>query len=89
MQQKIYCGKIAVTLSPKLKIMNTIKFKTSLKCEGCVAKITQGLNAVPSVKKWEVDLKSPNKVLTVEGENIREADIVASLKKDGYTAEKL
>jgi copper chaperone CopZ len=69
--------------------MNTVQFKTSLKCEGCVAKITPGLNAISSIKKWNVDLKSPDKTLTVEGDTINESDIVQSLKKDGYTAAKL
>jgi len=66
--------------------MRTIKFKTSLKCEGCVAKITPGLNAISSIKKWDVDLKSADKILIVEGDNIHEQDIIASLKKNGYTA---
>ncbi len=68
--------------------MSELKFKTSLKCDGCVASVTPGLNAIPSVEKWEVDLTSPEKTLIVTGENLKEDEIIAALQKAGYKAEK-
>lgn len=46
--------------------MNTIKFKTNLKCSGCVEKIAKVLDNNPSIKSWEVDLSSTEKELKVE-----------------------
>lgn len=46
--------------------MNTIKFKTNLKCSGCVEKIAKILDNNPSIKSWEVDLSSTEKELKVE-----------------------
>ena len=43
----------------------TIKFKTTLKCGGCVAKITPLLNSMKNVLEWSVDLNTPERVLTV------------------------
>jgi len=43
----------------------TVKFKTSLKCGGCVAKITPLLNSMRNVAEWTVDLNTPERVLTV------------------------
>ena len=65
------------------------KFKTNINCDACVAKVTPVLNGNPTVEKWEVDTKNPDKILTVEGENINEQELVQSLEKIGYRAEKL
>jgi len=43
----------------------TVKFRTSLKCGGCVAKITPLLNSMRNVAEWTVDLNTPERVLTV------------------------
>lgn len=65
------------------------KFKTNINCDACVAKVTPVLNGNPTVEKWEVDTKNPDKILTVEGENINEQELVQSLEKIGYRAEVL
>ncbi|WP_199118663.1 heavy-metal-associated domain-containing protein [Pedobacter sp. ASV28] len=69
--------------------MNTIKFKTNINCSACVAKVTSTLNDQEQIEKWEVDTENPNKILTVQGEDIDEADLVKSLQKIGYKAEKI
>lgn len=69
--------------------MNTLKFKTTINCGSCVAKVTPVLNEQENIEKWSVDTENPNKVLTVEGENIDEADLVKALSKIGYKAEKI
>ena len=43
----------------------TVRFKTSLKCGGCVAKITPLLNSMRNVAEWSVDLNTPERLLTV------------------------
>lgn len=69
--------------------METLKFNTSLKCSGCVAAIQPKMDQLENVAKWDVDLTQPIKVLTVEGENLNEQDIVNAVKSSGYTAEKV
>jgi copper chaperone len=66
--------------------MKTLKFKTNINCSACVAKVTPVLNENTSVEKWEVDTQNPNKILTVEGENISQQELIQSLEKIGYKA---
>lgn len=69
--------------------METLKFKTNIKCGGCIAAVTPYLNKVNEIKKWEVDTINPDKVLTVEAENMSAQEVIAKIKEAGYTAEKL
>lgn len=69
--------------------MNTLKFKTNVRCDNCVAKITPFINENPNIKKWEVDLTIPDRILTVEGEDVKPQDVKDALSKAGYTAEIL
>ena len=48
--------------------METTKFKTTIKCSGCVANVTPFLNDALGKDNWEVDYNNPSKVLTVVGE---------------------
>jgi copper chaperone len=50
--------------------MKTIQFKTNIKCSGCVATVTPGLNKTAGENNWTVDLQSPDKVLTVSAEGL-------------------
>ena len=73
--------------------MNTIKFKTSLKCNGCVNAIKPGMDSVKGISFWEVFLDVTDKVLEVEFDNIPENEIQEKVesvvKKAGYQIEKL
>ena len=69
--------------------MDTLKFKTTINCSSCVAKVTPVLNNLENIEQWSVDTESTDKVLTVTGEYIDEADLVKSLAKIGYKAEKI
>lgn len=69
--------------------MNTYKFKTSLSCSGCVSKIEKILNAEKDILKWEVDLNSPDKILTIETETFDPNQLPALLLKAGYKAEQI
>ncbi|MCO4292281.1 heavy-metal-associated domain-containing protein [Solitalea sp. MAHUQ-68] len=66
-----------------------LKFKTNIKCTGCIATITPELNGLKEVKHWEVDLASADKVLTVEGEDLQPSQVKDALKGVGYTAEQI
>ncbi|MDQ6480908.1 hypothetical protein [Dyadobacter sp. LHD-138] len=68
--------------------METIKFKTNIKCGGCIAAVTPFLTAENGFDKWEVDLQSENRVLSVEtGKSADE--VVEVIKKAGYVAEPI
>jgi copper chaperone len=70
--------------------METIKFKTTIKCSGCVATVTPGLNETVGVNNWQVDLQSPDKVLTVNtSDKDKEKDVIQKLQQAGYKAEKI
>jgi copper chaperone len=69
--------------------MKTIEYKTSLKCGGCVERITEGMNAVEGIVKWEVDLTKPVKIMKVETLKDNEAEVIGVLGKLGYTCEKI
>ncbi|MEP7233381.1 MAG: heavy-metal-associated domain-containing protein [Ginsengibacter sp.] len=69
--------------------MNTYKFKTNINCSGCVASVTPHLNSNRDIKNWKVDTTNPNKLLTVESENLNEGAIKSLVEKAGYKAEKM
>ena len=68
--------------------METTKFKTTIKCSGCVAKVTPFLNEALGENNWEVDYNNPSKVLTVVGEKNNEK-VVEAVARAGYKAEAL
>lgn len=50
--------------------MTERKYKTNLNCGSCVAAVTPHLNGEGRIRRWAVDTRSPDKVLTVEGEAV-------------------
>jgi len=69
--------------------METIRFKTNLKCSGCVNAITPGLESLNLIKKWSVDLQDPDKILEVNSnEDITEL-VTEAVKKAGYQISRL
>ncbi|ANH84046.1 hypothetical protein A8C56_18175 [Niabella ginsenosidivorans] len=69
--------------------MDTLRFKTNLKCDGCVSKITPALDELKEVHNWSVDLKDPDRILTLSGEALDEKAIEQALQQNGYRAEKI
>ena len=69
--------------------MKTLRFKTSLKCGGCVNAIKPGLESLNKIEKWSVDLESPDKVLEVEAAEDISAEVMESVKKAGYVISQL
>jgi copper chaperone CopZ len=64
------------------------KFKTNIKCDACVAKVTPYLNESAGNGNWQVNLADPQKTLTIEGEASSEK-IQEALQKAGYKAEQV
>lgn len=68
--------------------METIKFKTTIKCSGCVAKVSPFLNEALGEDNWKVDYNNPSKILTVVGENDK-SKVIGAVERAGYKAESI
>lgn len=66
---------------------NTIKLKTNVKCAACVAAIKPAMDSLPA-ESWEVDLKSPDRILTLRG-NVDSETVKSALEKSGYKGESI
>ncbi|HEX5152838.1 MAG TPA: heavy-metal-associated domain-containing protein [Parafilimonas sp.] len=69
--------------------MEILQFKTNINCGGCVAKVTPGLNETEGIKTWNVDLKSPERILTVETEDVSAKDVINAVNKAGFKIEQV
>lgn len=61
-----------------------LKYKTNLNCGSCVAAVQSRLDGDPAIQRWSVDTNDPNKVLTVEGENLSEPEIQRHIADGGF-----
>lgn len=69
--------------------MTDFKFKTNIKCGGCIATVTPFLDKVSGIEKWEVDTTIPEKVLTVTCNLTDTTSIENAVKEAGYTIERI
>ncbi len=67
---------------------NIIKFKTSINCNGCLAKVTPVLNKIEGIIEWDVDLGDQNKTLTVKSNDLSAEVVIDKLKEIGFRAEE-
>lgn len=64
--------------------MSTLQFKTDLSCESCVETLKPFFKDDSEIESWNVDLKSPDKILTVTGKKIDESHVSDLVEKAGY-----
>ena len=69
--------------------MKTLKFKTNIKCNNCIAKVKPFLDNKKNITEWNVDIDIPDKILTVTGEDLSENNIIETLEEAGYSALKI
>jgi len=72
--------------------MKTLKFKSSLKCNGCVNAIKPGMEAINDVKSWRVFLDVSDKIIEVETEGSEEEvakEVKDAVTKAGYRIEQV
>ena len=69
--------------------MKQYQFKTNINCSGCVAKVTPVLNQSDNIESWNVDTNNPNKVLTVDTNNLAENDVKQIVLQAGFKAERI
>jgi copper chaperone CopZ len=65
------------------------KFKTNIKCDGCIATVTPALNETVGQNNWSVDLKNPARILTIKNEGVKNSQVIEALQKVGYKAEEI
>lgn len=64
--------------------MNTVRVKTDLRCGACVRSIGPLFDAEPGVERWDADVSTPDKVLTVEGDRVTAGRVGEILNTKGY-----
>jgi copper chaperone len=67
--------------------MKTLSFKTNIKCGGCIAKVTPTLQNAEGIAKWEVDTGTPDKILTVQTDQLSAQEVQALVQQAGFTAQ--
>ena len=69
--------------------MNTLQFKTNIKCAGCITKASPVLNDKLGEGQWEVDVMTLKKTLTVTTNNLSETEVISIVNEAGFSAEVL
>ena len=72
--------------------MKTIRFKSNLKCNGCVNAIKPGMENIDEIKSWRVFLDVNDKIIEVETDGNTEkiaTNVEDVVTKAGYKVEKL
>ena len=67
--------------------METLKFKTNIMCDGCIASVTPLLNSAQGINHWEVDITGKDKILTIQSNGITAEEVISELKKAGKNGE--
>lgn len=68
--------------------MKLLKFKTNINCESCVDAVSAALKSDRRIYAFHVDTKSPDKILTVEGE-LESAEVVIKVGSVGFEATEI
>lgn len=69
--------------------MSEARFKTTIKCNGCLSKVTPKLNEILEEQSWSVDLESDDRILTVNDDNVSVDAVVSAVKSVGFEIEEL
>ncbi len=64
--------------------MQTFKFKTNINCGNCIRSVTPSLDNSVGASNWKVDIDNPEKILTVETEQVSSAEIIQAVEKAGF-----
>lgn len=68
--------------------MEERRYRTSAKCKGCVSAIAGKLDEIMGREDWNIDLTSPDRVLTVKSD-VAEEEIVSRVKGLGFKIERI
>ncbi len=62
----------------------TLRFRTNLNCNSCVAGVRPYLDGEPTISRWDVDIARSEKTLTVEGDSITAEAVKSAVDKAGF-----
>ncbi len=65
------------------------RFRTSIMCNGCIAKITPVLDNAHGIASWKVDLSHPDRILSVVPNGISEEELLTLVRDAGFTIERV
>ena len=63
----------------------TWTFRTDIMCNGCIAKVKPILDSATGIDSWKVDLKNPDRLLTVVSDGITRDEVMALIQNAGFT----
>ncbi|MFN8395005.1 MAG: heavy metal transport/detoxification protein [Bacteroidia bacterium] len=66
-----------------------MKFKTNIKCDGCIATVTPILDQSVGKGNWSVDLANPLRILTISLDEVSGEAIKKGLATVGYQADEI
>ncbi len=69
--------------------METLQFKTTIKCAGCLVKVTPFLNDQLTPEEWNVDILTPAKILTVNSHKLTAEEVEEKVKQAGFQIERI
>jgi len=69
--------------------MGRYRFKSNIKCNGCLQAIAPSMNGNKRITRWDVDLQHPDRIMTVETSNMNEEEFINLVQRSGYTIEKV
>jgi copper chaperone CopZ len=64
--------------------MKTLQFKTNINCGNCINAVTPTLNQEAGAGNWQVDTANPNKILTVNSDQLTAEQVVQAVKNAGF-----
>ncbi len=67
----------------------TLKFKTNINCDVCMAKVAPFLNRAEGISQWRVDTSSSDKVPSAHGNGITEKEIIQKEQEAGFKIDLL
>ena len=59
--------------------MKTLQFKTNINCGGCIKAVTPALNQQAGAGNWQVDTANPDKILTVNSDQLTSELVVLAV----------
>ena len=68
--------------------MKVLTFTSNIACNGCVSKVKPYLDELEGLTKWQGDIENPQKILTVETDELSTEQIQEAVAKAGYRLEE-
>ena len=69
--------------------MEVLVFKTNLRFSRDLSKINSVINSEKRIQRWNVDRDDIDKVLRIESNNLRPAEVIKLIETAGYHCEEL